>query len=172
MSFSLIAKPTLTPFFRQAALWSTMGCMEAIVNKRAYFDYTVLETYEAGIELLGFEVKSIRKGSMSLRASFVTLRDNQLWLTNAVISPYQPQNTPANYDSTRSRRLLLHKKEIARLTGKLREKGLTMVPLKVYNKHSKIKVEIGVVKGKKQYDKREVIKKRDTEREIRRVVIE
>lgn len=149
-----------------------MGCMEAIVNKRAYFDYTVLETYEAGIELLGFEVKSIRKGSMSLRASFVTLKDNQLWLTNAVISPYQPLNTPANYDSTRSRRLLLHKKEIARLTGKLREKGLTMVPLKVYNKHGKIKVEIGVVKGKKQYDKREVIKKRDTEREIRRVVIE
>ncbi|MDO8558276.1 MAG: SsrA-binding protein SmpB [bacterium] len=144
--------------------------MEAITNKRAYFDYKVLETYEAGIELLGFEVKSVRKGSMSLRASFVTVKDGQLWLTNAVISPFQPQNTPAGYDSSRSRKLLLHKKEIARLIGKLKEKGLTMVPLKVYNKNSKIKVEIGVVRGKKQYDKRDTIKKRDTEREIRREV--
>ena len=142
--------------------------MEAIVNKRAYFDYEVLETYEAGIKLFGFEVKSVRKGSVSLRASFVTLKDNQLWLTNAVISPYQPQNTPAGYDSTRTRRLLLHKKEIAHLIGKLKEKKLTIVPLRVYNKHRKIKVEIGVARGKKQHDKREVIKKRDVEREMQR----
>ncbi len=142
--------------------------MEAITNKRAYFDYKVLETYEAGIELLGFEVKSVRKGSMSLRASFVTLKGNELWLTNAVISPFQPLNTPAGYDSTRSRRLLMHKKEIAHLIGKLKEKGLTIVPLKVYNKHNKIKIEIGVVRGKKQYDKRDTIKKRDQAREYQR----
>ena len=137
-------------------------------NKRAHFDYEILETYEAGIELLGFEVKSVRKGSMSLRSSFVTLKDNQLWLTNAIISPFQPQNTPANYDQSRSRKLLLHKKEIAHLIGKLREKHLTMVPLKVYNKHQKIKVEIGDDRRKKQYDKRETIKKRDQARERQR----
>lgn len=142
--------------------------MEAIVNKRAYFDYTVLETLEAGIELLGFEVKSVRRGNVGLRASFVTLKGGELWLTNAVISPYQPQNTPAGYDPTRPRKLLLHKKEISHTIGKLREKGLTMVPLKVYNKRGKIKVEIGVVRGKKQYDKREVIKRRDIAREKQR----
>src|SRR3989344_6850963 len=142
--------------------------MESIVNKRAYFDHEILETYEAGIELFGFEVKAIRKGSISLRASFVTIRNGQLWLTNTVISPYQPQNTPAGYDSTRTRRLLLHKKEIAHLIGKLKEKKLTIVPLRVYNKHRKIKVEIGVARGKKQHDKREVIKKRDVEREMQR----
>lgn len=142
--------------------------MEAITNKRAYFDYQIFETYEAGIALLGFEVKSVRRGSMSLRASFVTIKDGGLWLTNAVISPYQPANTPTDYDPSRSRRLLLHKKEIMHLIGKLKQRGLTMVPLRVYTKHNKIKVEIGVVRGKKQYDKREVIKKRDAERELRR----
>ena len=142
--------------------------MESIVNKRAYFDHEILETYEAGIELFGFEVKAIRKGSISLRASFVTIRNGQLWLTNTVISPYQPQNTPAGYDTTRTRRLLLHKKEIAHLIGKLKEKNLTIIPLKVYNKHGKIKIEIGAARGKKRHDKREVIKKRDAEREIRR----
>lgn len=145
-----------------------INIMEATENKRAYFDYNILETLEAGIELLGLEVKSVRRGSASLRASFATLKDNQFWLINAVIPPYQPLNTPATYDPSRSRRLLLHKKEIAHLIGKMREGGLTIIPLKMYNKNSRIKVEIGVAKGKKKYDKRETIKKRETQREIRR----
>jgi len=145
-----------------------MAGMEPILNKRAYFDYKILETLEAGIELLGFEVKAVKTGRMSLRSSFVTVKNNELWLTNALISPYQPLNTPTDYNASRSRRLLLHKKEIAYLIGKLKEKGLTIVPLKMYNKSRKLKVEIGIVRGKKQYDKRETIKKRDLNRERQR----
>ncbi|MDP3963097.1 MAG: SsrA-binding protein SmpB [bacterium] len=142
--------------------------MEAIGNKRAYYDYHILETHEAGIQLLGFEVKSVRKGSVSLHGSFVTVKGSELWLTNAHIGAYQAGNTPSDYDPTRSRRLLMHKNEIGHLIGKLKEKGLTLIPLKMYNKHGKIKVEVGVARGKKQYDKREVIKKRDTARERQR----
>ena len=149
-------------------LYGIIESMEAITNKRAYYDYHILETHEAGIELRGFEVKSVRKGNVSLRGAFATIKGSELWLTNGHIGAYQSGNTPTDYDPTRPRRLLMHKKEIGHLIGKLKEKGLTLMPLKMYNKHGKIKVEVGVARGKKQYDKREVIKKRDTVREKQR----
>ncbi|MBI4119305.1 MAG: SsrA-binding protein SmpB [Parcubacteria group bacterium] len=142
------------------------------VNKRAKFDYEILETYEAGIELRGFEVKAIRSGRMNLAGSYAVVKDNQLWLLNADIPPYQPKNTPVDYNSKRSRRLLLRKEEIKELIGRTHEKGLTLLPLKVYNKGRFIKIEIGLGRHKKKADKREAIKKRDTEREIRRTLKE
>lgn len=137
-------------------------------NKRAYFDYEILETYEAGIELKGFEVKSIKTGRINLSGSYVVIRDKQPCLLNADIPPYQPKNTPENYDPKRTRRLLLQKSEIKNLIGRTQEKGLTLVPLKVYTKNNKIKIEIGLAKSRKKRDKRELIKKRDAEREIRK----
>jgi len=138
-------------------------------NKRAYFDYEISETYEAGIELRGFEVKSIKSGRINLAGSYAIIRDNQIWLLNSDIPPYQPKNTPLDYDSKRTRRLLLKKSEIKNLTGRTQEKGLTLVPLKVYTKHQKVKVEIGLGKSRKKRDKRELIKKREVEREIKRM---
>ena len=140
--------------------------MESIVNtnKKAYFDYEILETYEAGIELKGFEVKAIKTGHMNLAGSFVVLKNNQAWLINADIPPYQPKNTPPDYDSKRTRRLLLKTEEIKQLIGKTNEKGLTLVPLKVYNKRKRVKIEIGLGRGKKKSDKRETIKKREWQR--------
>ncbi|MBI3638481.1 SsrA-binding protein SmpB [Candidatus Wolfebacteria bacterium] len=145
-------------------------------NKRARFDYEILETYEAGIELRGFEVKAIKSGKINIAGSYAIIRDNQVWLLNADIPPYQPINTPADYDSKRTRRLLLKKSEIRNLTGRIKEKGLTLVSLRVYTKSRsagsphgrRIKLEIGLAKSKKKADKREVIKKRDIEREIGR----
>jgi SsrA-binding protein len=139
-------------------------------NKRVRFDYEILETYEAGIELKGFEVKSIKNGRINLAGSYVVLKNNQAWLINANIPPYQPKNTPSDYDPKRTRRLLLKKEEIKNLIGKAQEKGLTLMPLKVYNKNRKIKIEIGLAKSRKKVDKRELIKKRDIEAEIRRVL--
>jgi SsrA-binding protein len=143
--------------------------MVITTNRRAYFDYSILETYEAGVELLGFEVKAIKSGRINLAGSYVIIRDNQAWLLNADIPPYQPLNTPSDYDSKRTRRLLLKSSEIKNLIGRAQEKGLTLVPLKVYTKNRRIKVEIGLGKSKKKVDKREAIKKRDIEREIRRM---
>jgi len=139
-------------------------------NKKARFDYQILETYEAGIELKGFEVKAIKSGRINLAGSYAIIRDHQVWLLNADIPPYQPKNTPADYDSKRTRRLLLNKKEIKNLIGSTQEKGLTLVPLKVYTKgkQQKIKVEIGLAKSRKKADKRELIKKRNIEADIRR----
>lgn len=138
-------------------------------NKRAYFDYEILKAYEAGIELFGFEVKAIKNGRMNLAGSYVVIRNEQAWLLNADIPPYQPENAPSDYDSKRTRRLLLKKEEIKELIGKTREKGLTLVPLKVYTKDRKnlIKIEIGIGKSRKKQDKREVIKKREIQKEIR-----
>ncbi|MEK7114775.1 MAG: SsrA-binding protein SmpB, partial [Patescibacteria group bacterium] len=112
-------------------------------NKKAYFDYEILETYEAGVELKGYEVKSIKTGHINLAGSYVVIKDKQAWLLNADIPPYQPANMPSDYDSKCSRRLLLKKEEINELIGKTHEKGLTIVPLKVYNKHRWVKIEIG-----------------------------
>ena len=137
-------------------------------NKRAYFDYEILEKYEAGIELSGQEVKSIKTGRINLAGSHIIIRGNEAWLLNADIPPYQPKNAPVNYDPKRARRLLLHKSEIAGLTGKTKEKGLTLLPLKVYIKGQKIKIEIGLGKSRKKADKREAIRKREIEKEIRR----
>ena len=142
--------------------------MVITTNRRAYFDYNILETYEAGIELRGFEVKAIKSGRINLAGSYVVIRDNQAWLLNADIPPYQPLNTPADYVPKRTRRLLLKSSEIKSLIGRTQEKGLTLVPLKVYTKNRRIKLEIGLGKSKKKADKREAIKKRDIEREIGR----
>lgn len=137
-------------------------------NRKAYFDYEILETFEAGLVLSGAEVKSIRNGRMNLIGSYVTFHSGELYLINASIAPYQPKNQPADYDPLRSRKILLKKSEIDYLTGKIKERGLTLVPLKVYNKGRKIKLEIGLVRGKRQYDKRAVISKREAERKIER----
>ncbi|MFH1759006.1 MAG: SsrA-binding protein SmpB [Patescibacteria group bacterium] len=135
-------------------------------NRRARFDYTISDKFEAGIELKGHEVKAIKTGHVSLLGSFVIVKNNQAQLLNADIPPYQPANTPKGYDSKRTRRLLLSAKEIKTLLGKTQEKGLTLVPIKMYNKGDLIKLEIGLGKSKKKADKRLVIKKRDVEREI------
>jgi len=137
-------------------------------NRKARFNYEILEKYEAGIELLGVEVKSVRGGQMSLEGAFVIVRGDETYLINANIPPYQPKNAPKDYDPLRNRKLLLTKQEIAELAGSEKNKSLTIVPISVYNKNRKIKVEIALVKGKKKFDKRETLKKRDTDREIQR----
>ncbi|TRZ81663.1 SsrA-binding protein SmpB [bacterium] len=137
-------------------------------NRRARYDYEIKETLEAGISLKGYEVKAVKTGHCSLRGSFVVLKNERPYLLNSSIPPYQPKNTPKNYDPNRSRQLLLNKKEIRRLIGKTKEKGLTLIPIKMYNKKGRIKVEIGVGRGKRKIDKREKIKKRDIKREVDR----
>jgi SsrA-binding protein len=136
-------------------------------NKKAYFNYEILEKFEAGICLTGQEVKSIRQGKISLAGSYVILKEAEVFLVGANIPPYQPKNSPPGYDPERSRKLLLKKKEINYLIGKTRIKGLTLVPLKVYTVKAKIKIEFGLGRGKKRADKRETIRKRESEREIK-----
>lgn len=142
-------------------------------NRRARFDYDILEDYEAGIALSGREVKAVRNGQISLKGSYVVFAGGNPTLLNAHISPYafsggQTAGGQTAYDPTRSRRLLLKKREIGYLRGKLEEKGLTIVPLSVYTSKHLIKVKIGLAKGKRLLDKRETIKKRDLDREVRR----
>lgn len=139
-------------------------------NKKAYFTYQILEKFEAGISLIGQEVKSIKSGRINLAGSHIVLRNEGVYLVGVTVPPYQPKNAPADYNPERSRKLLLKKTEIKYLIGKVKEKGLTLVPLKVYTKRGKIKIEFGIAKGRKKSDKREVIKKRETEREIRRAL--
>ncbi|MES2315627.1 MAG: SsrA-binding protein SmpB [Patescibacteria group bacterium] len=139
-------------------------------NRKARFNYEILEKYEAGIELVGVEVKSVRGGRMSLEGAFVIVRGGEAFLINANIPPYQPKNAPKDYDPLRNRKILLTKKEIAELAGNEKNKSLTIVPISVYNKNRKIKIEVALVKGKKKFDKRESIKKRDTDRELRRTL--
>jgi SsrA-binding protein len=141
-------------------------------NRKARFNYEFLEKYETGIELIGTEVKSVRGGQMSLEGTFVIIRGGEAFLINANIPPFQPKNAPKDYDPLRNRKLLLTKKEITELAGSEKNKSLTIVPISVYNKNRKIKVEIALVKGKKKFDKRETLKKRDTERDIRRTLKE
>ncbi len=142
--------------------------MSLIQNKKAYFNYEILEKFEAGIELQGFEVKSLKNSQGSLEGSHVSMRGGEAFIIGLQISPYQPKNTPPDYDPLRNRRLLLTKKEIGQLEVALKQNGLTIVALSVYNKGRKLKVGLAIARGKKKYDKRETIKKRDTEREIRR----
>ncbi len=146
--------------------------MALIHNKKAGFNYEFLEKHEAGIKLLGFEVKALKNGQGSLEGAYVIVRGEEAFVVGMQIPPYQPANTPKNYDPMRPRKLLLAKKEIRALAGIEDKKGLTIVPVSVYNKKQKIKVEIAVGRGKKQYDKRESIKKKDTERESRRTLKE
>jgi SsrA-binding protein len=129
-----------------------------------------LEKFQAGIELFGHEVKTLKNKQGSLEGSHVTIRGREAYLIGANIPPYQPQNTPADYDMNRNRRLLLTKKEIAELSNVENKAGLTIVPISVYNDKRKVKVEIATVRGKKKFDKRETIKKRETDREICRTL--
>ncbi len=138
-----------------------------IKNKKAYFDYEILKEYEAGLELFGTEIKSIRKGSVDLRDSFVTIKDNEAYILNMYIAKYDEGNR-FNHDERRTRKLLLHKSEIKKLKEARQEDGISIIPLKVYIKKNHAKVLIGLAKGKKLYDKRERIKKRDLEREQKR----
>lgn len=136
-------------------------------NKKAYHDYFILETYEAGIALHGTEVKSLRKGKCSIKEAFIRVENEEVYVYGMHISPYEKGNI-FNKDPLRVRKLLLHKSEIRKLLGKTKEKGMTLVPLKVYFKDSLVKVEIGLAKGKKLYDKRQDIAKKDQQREAQR----
>lgn len=136
-----------------------------ISNKKAYHDFFVDETYEAGICLTGTEVKSVRLGQANLKESFARVENDEVFLYQCHISPYAHGNR-ANPDPVRVRKLLLHKKEIARLVGLTQQKGFTLIPLKMYFKNGKAKVELGVARGKKNYDKREDIKSREAKREL------
>jgi len=136
-------------------------------NKKAYYNYEILESFEAGVSLVGSEVKSIREGRISLKESYAEIKSGEIFLVSCHISPYEAANI-FNHDPTRNRKLLLHRREIKRLTGKVIEKGFTLIPTKVLiNDRGKIKVEISLAKGKRTYQKKEAIKERDREREMR-----
>lgn len=137
-------------------------------NSKALFDYEVLEHFTAGLELLGAEVKSVRAGKMNLRGTFVAVRGAEAYLVGAEIPAYQPKNAPKDYDALRARRLLLAKSELEELKDAEGTKGLTIVPLSVYNKGRFLKLDIAVARGKKKFDKRQTIKKRDVERDLSR----
>ena len=137
-------------------------------NKKEYFNYEILEKLEAGMVLIGQEVKSIKSGRINLAGSYVILRNEEVYLINANVPPYQPKNLPQEYDPMRPRKLLLKKSEIKYLIGKSREHHLTLIPLRVYTKKGKIKLEFTTARGKRKADKKELIKKRETEREIER----
>ena len=139
-------------------------------NRKAYHDYQILEKYEAGIVLEGHEVKAVKTGKISIIGSYVRIDGGEAFLAGATISPYQPKNTPKNYNPQRTRKLLLNKKEIAGLIGKSKERGLTIIPLRVYNRKGKIKLEIGLVKSRKKGDKRELIRKMEEKRKVERVL--
>lgn len=137
-----------------------------INNRKAKYDYNILEEIECGIELKGTEVKSIRNGSVNLKDSYAIIKNGEAYLLNTHISLYEEGNI-FNHEETRTRKLLLHKKEILKLNDKIRIEGYTLIPLKMYFVKNKVKVLLGICKGKKLYDKRETIKKRDMERELR-----
>jgi|SRR3989344_940867 len=137
-------------------------------NRKASFDYELVKVFSAGLELIGTEVKSIKEGKMNLRGAFIAVRGNEVFLIGADIPAYQPKNAPLEYDATRARKLLLSREEMEWLRAAEATKGLTIVPLSVYNKGRFLKLDLAIAKGKKEHDKRQAIKKRETEREIRR----
>lgn len=138
-------------------------------NRKAHHDYHILHTYEAGIVLLGTEVKSIREGRVNLRESFARVEGGEVFIYNIHVSPYSHRGY-ADHEPTRRRKLLLHKSEIRRLIGKTVERGMTLVPVRMYLKNGRVKVVVGVAKGKKLYDKRETLRRREAERETRRAI--
>lgn len=142
--------------------------MSLIENKKAGLKYEFMEKFDGGIELFGHEVKSVRNHNGSLEGAHVIIRGGEAFLVGAHIPPYQPKNTPKNYDPARTRKILLTKKEIVALAGQESKRGLTIIPLSMYNKGAKIKISLSVARGKKKHDKRETLKKRDDEREMRR----
>jgi SsrA-binding protein len=143
--------------------------MENVVttNRKAYHNYFIQETFEAGIALLGTEVKSLRGGKANLKDSYAIIKDGEAFLLNCHISPYSHGNIQ-NHDPLRTRKLLLHKREIEKLWGNITQKGLTVIPLKIYFKKGKAKVELGLARGKRQYEKRSTIKEKEAKREIER----
>jgi SsrA-binding protein len=139
-------------------------------NRQARFQFEILETYEAGIELAGTEVKSIRAGKVNLRDGFARIRNGEVLLMNVHISPHQMTNQVFNHDPRRTRKLLMHRQEIRKLIGKVEQKGLTLVPLKMYLKRGWVKVDLGLARGKKLYDKRDDLKQRQDKREMERAM--
>lgn len=145
------------------------GIKEIASNRKAFHDYFVLERFEAGIELFGTEVKSIRAGQVNLKDSYCTIREGELFVRGMHVSPYEKGNI-FNRDPVRIRRLLMHKREINRLQAYVQQDGMALVPLSVYFKNARVKVEVGLCKGKKNYDKREATAKRDAKRDIDRAM--
>lgn len=139
-------------------------------NRKARFLYEILETYEAGVALKGTEVKSIREGRVNLRDGYAIIRGGEVWLINVHISPHKNASAVFNHEPLRSRKLLLHRQEIQKLIGKVEQRGLTLIPLKMYLKQGRVKVAIGLGRGKKLHDKRETLKKRQDEREMQRAL--
>lgn len=145
-------------------------------NKKAHFNYEILEKFEAGISLIGQEVKSLKTRGVNLAGNYIVLKSltarktPEVFWIGAEIPPYQPKNAPSSYNPERSRKLLLEKAEIKYLIGKTKQKGLTIIPLRVYTKRGKIKLEFAIAKGKKKFDKRELIRKREIEREIQKTL--
>ena len=142
---------------------------DVAVNRRAYHDYFIDEKYEAGVMLTGTEIKSVRNGRANLREGFVRIDANEAWLESVHISPYAQGNV-MNQEPVRARKLLLHRKEISSLIGKVKQKGYTLIPLRMYIVRNRAKVEVGLARGKRQYDKREAIAEREAKREIARAV--
>jgi len=138
-----------------------------VQNRKARYEYEILETFEAGLVLKGTEIKSIREGKANIKDSYAIIKNNEAYILNMHISPYEQGNI-FNHEETRTRKLLLHKKEILKLKSKLELEGLTLIPLKVYFVKNKAKLELGLARGKKLYDKRETIKKRDVERQLQK----
>jgi SsrA-binding protein len=138
-------------------------------NRRAWHDYHILESVESGLVLTGTEVKSIRAGKANLREGYARVANGELWLHNVHVAQYEAGNI-YNHEPTRTRKLLLHKGQIGRLAGRSREQGLTIVPLKLYEKKGRVKLELGLAKGKRQYDKREALAERESKREIEREI--
>jgi SsrA-binding protein len=141
----------------------------AAENRKALHDYHILETFEAGVVLQGTEVKAIREGRVNLRDSFARVEGNEIWVYNIHISPYTHRGY-ADHEPTRRRKLLLHRQEIRKLIGKTVEKGMTLVPVRLYFKNGRVKVAVSLAKGKKDYDKRETIKRREADRETRAAI--
>lgn len=144
------------------------GQKTVATNRKALRDYEILERFEAGVVLTGAEVKSLRGGRGSLSEAYVRIREETAWLEGMHVEPYEQQMDKRTYDPVRPRKLLLHRRELARLIGTTAEKGLALVPLRVYLAHGLIKVEVGLAKGRKAYEKRQVIAERDAKREIQR----
>lgn len=138
-------------------------------NKKAYHDFFILDTYEAGIELKGTEIKSVRKGSVNLKDSFIHIKNDEAFIENMHIAPYE-QGNRFNHEPLRTRKLLLHKKQIKKLQKEVKENGLTIVPTKLYFNTSKLKVEVALARGKKLYDKRQDLKEKDSKRDIERAL--
>ena len=156
-------------YFSPFILYTYFIPMPTLIDyRKARFNYEILETFEAGIELSGFEVKSLKKGQGSLDGAHVLVRGGEAFAVNMLVPPYQIKNTPADYEPRRNRKLLLTRKDIHRLASLEEGKGLTLVPISVYTKGPLVKVSVAVVRGKKRFDKRESIKKRETERTVRR----